>query len=86
MINISMTDHADSSLYHLFERRGLTHSRRHFSAKWLGAAPNYMALRGGRPPSTDVLVALFQKLWGQGRFLLAVKVGWTLLWPPEAQR
>ena len=81
-----MNNHADFSLYHLFERRGLTRSYRHFSAAWLGAAPNYMALRGPRPPSADVLVGLFQRLWREGRLLLAVRVGWTILWMPEAQR
>jgi hypothetical protein len=74
-----MTNHADSSLYRLFERRGLTRSRRHFSADWLGAAPNYMALRRDRPPSTDVLVALFQKLWRRGAFILATQVAWIIL-------
>ena len=86
VINISMKPRADSSLYHLFERRGLTHSRRHFSAEWLCTAPNYLALRGRRPPSTEVLVALFQRLWREGRLLLAIKVGWTILWVPEAAR
>lgn len=85
-INTSMTNHADISLYHLFKRRGLTRSHRHFSTAWLGVAPNYMALRGSRPPSADVLVGLFQKLWREGRFLLAVKVSWTILWMPESPR
>ncbi len=74
------------SIYHLFERRGLTRSHRHFSAEWLGAAPNYLALRGPRLPSVEVLVRLFQKLWRQGRLLLAIRVGWTILWMPEADR
>lgn len=81
-----MTHHADISIYHLFERRGLTRSHRHFSSVWLGAAPNYMALRGARPPSADVLVGLFQRLWRENRLLLAMQVGWTILWLPEAAR
>lgn len=85
-INTGMTKHADLSLYHLFERRGLTRSHRHFSATWLSAAPNYMALRGTRSPSADVLIGLFQRLWREGRLLLAVRVGWTILWMPECAR
>lgn len=81
-----MPNRADSSLYHLFERRGLTNSRRHFSTDWLGAAPNYMALRRDRPPSTDVLVALFQKLWHRGAFTLAARVAWIILCPPGRSR
>lgn len=81
-----MPHHADSSIYHLFQRIGLTTSQRRFSVDWLGAAPNYIALRGARPPSADVLIGLFQKLWCEGRLLLAVRIGWTILWMPEAQR
>jgi len=78
--------HDVSSLYHHFHKRGLTHSHRHFSTEYLGAAPNYLALRGSRAPSANTLIGLFQKLWRQGRLLLAMKVGWTILWLPEAQR
>lgn len=74
-----MPNRPDSSLYHLFAARGLTHSRRHFSSDWLGAAPNYMALRRDRPPSKDVLVALFQKLWRRGAYILAARVAWIIL-------
>jgi len=45
-----------------------------------------MALKGSRGPSAKALIGLFQKLWHQGSLLLAVKVGWTILWLPEAQR
>lgn len=87
MINTSMTHHADISIYRLFHQRGLTRSHRHFSQAWLGAAPNYMALRRTRPPSLGVLIGLFQRLWREGRLLLAVRVAWTVLWlPPEARR
>lgn len=78
--------HADISLYHHFHRRGLTRSHRHFSSHWLGAAENYLALRGQREASSSVLIGLFQRLWRQGRLLLAIKVGWTILWMPEAAR
>ena len=74
------------SIYHLFETRGLTRSRRQFSSQWLGSAENYLALRGERGPSANVLIGLFQKLWAQGRLLLAVRVGWLILWMPEADR
>lgn len=81
-----MKNRTDLSLYHLFKRSGLTTSQRRFSVDWLGAAPNYVALRGTRSPSADVLVGLFQKLWREGRLLLAIRVGWTILWMPEASR
>lgn len=85
-LNTGMTHHADISIYHLFHRRGLTRSHRHFSSHWLGAAENYMALRGDRGPSANTLIGLFQTLWRGGRLLLAVKVGWTILWMPESSR
>lgn len=81
-----MTSHADISIYHHFHQRGLTRSQRHFSTEYLEAAPNYLALRGDREASPNVLIGLFQKLWREGRLLLAIKVGWTILWMPEAAR
>jgi hypothetical protein len=76
----------DSSLYNHFRQRGLTRSQRHFSHHWLNSAENYLSLRGEREASSNVLVGLFQKLWREGRLLLAVKVAWTILWLPEAAR
>jgi hypothetical protein len=79
--------HADISIYHLFLERGLTRSRRDFSSRWLNSAENYLALRGERGPSANTLIGLFQRLWSQGRLMLAIRVGWTILWmPPEARR
>lgn len=86
MINIDMIERADISLYHHFRQRGLTRSRRDFSSRWLNSAENYLALRGERGPSANALIGLFQRLWRQSRFLLAAKVGWTILWMPEASR
>ena len=77
---------ADSSLYHHFHRRGLTTSRRHFSTHWLDAAENYVCLRSGRGPSADVLVGLFQRLWCERRFMLAIHVGWSVLWMTREAR
>lgn len=74
------------NVYHHFQQRGLTRSRRHFSAHWLNAAENYLALRGERGPSANTLIGLFQRLWRQGRLPLAIRVGWTILWLPEASR
>ena len=76
----------DSVIYHYFLQRGLTRSQRHFSTEYLQAAPNYLALRGNRGPSANALIGLFQRLWFQGRPLLAIRVGWTILWLPEGQR
>ena len=72
------------SVYHLFRTKNLTRSKRHFSAYWLNCAENYLVLRGERGPSANALVGLFQTLWRQGRLLLAVRVGWTILWLPES--
>ena len=86
-LNTTMTSHpTDISIYHHFRQRGLTRSHRHFSAHWLNSAENYMALRGERGPSANALIGLFQRLWREGRLLLAVRVGWTILWMPEAAR
>ena len=74
------------NVYHHFRQRGLTRSRRHFSSHWLNSAENYLALRGERGPSANALIRLFQRLWGQGRVVLATRVAWTILWLPEAAR
>ena len=78
--------HADSSLYRQFHRRGLAISQRQFSSHWLGTAENYLCLRGERGPSAAVLIRLFQRLWREGRLLLAVQVGWSILWMTEETR
>ncbi|MNS05835.1 hypothetical protein D3C72_372460 [compost metagenome] len=74
-------------IYHLFQRRGLTDSQRHFSSAWLGRAENYLCLRAGRGPSADVLISLFQTLVREGHLMLAARVAWAVLWlKPEARR
>ena len=74
-------------IYHLFHRRGLTVSQRHFSSAWLGRADNYLCLRAGRGPSADALISLFQTLVREGHLMLAAKVAWAVLWlKPEALR
>lgn len=74
------------TIYYQFFERGLTDSRRHFSSAWLGRAENYLCLRSGREASADVLVELFQTLWREGQFTLAVRVGWAVLWLPQEAR
>ena len=74
-------------IYHHFLERGLCGSKREFSSIWLGRAENYLCLRGDRGPSADALVELFQTLWREGQFALAIRVGWAVLWlTPEARR
>ena len=74
-------------IYHMFERRGLTHSHRHFSRELLQVSDNYMCHRADRGPSADVLIGLFQRLWRSGQIRMAIQVGWSVLWmPPEARR
>lgn len=75
------------NIYHHFFARGLTDSYRHFSSAWLNRAENYLCLRSGRGPSADAHVELFQTLWREGRFVLAARVAWAVLWlKPEARR
>jgi len=73
-------------IYHHFQTQGLTASRRHFSAAWLGRAENYLCLRGDRGPSADAMIELFQTLVREGRLMLAMRVGWAVLWLPEEAR
>lgn len=74
-------------IYHHFLRRGLTDSQRHFSSAWLNRAENYSCIRAGRGPSADALIELFQTLVREGKLMLAVRVGWAVLWlKPEARR
>lgn len=74
-------------IYQHFYKRGLTDSHRHFSSAWLNRAENYLCLRSGRDPSADALVELFQTLWRERQFALAVRVGWAVLWlAPESRR
>ena len=74
-------------IYRHFLERGLTDSQRHFSSAWLGRAENYLCLRAHRGPSADALVELFQTLVREGRFMLAARVAWAVLWlPAEARR
>lgn len=74
-------------IYHHFLARGFTDSHRHFSSAWLNRAENYLCLRGGRGPSADALVELFQTLWRERRLMLAARVAWAVLWlKREARR
>lgn len=73
-------------LYDLMARRGLTHSRRHYSTEWLGLAPNYACLRGDRPPSDSAMLHLARKLLSKRRFILAAHVLQMLLWPENPDR
>lgn len=72
-------------IYQHFRRQGLCASKREFSAL-LGRAENYMCLRGERGPSADALVELFQTLWREGQFALALRVAWAVLWLPQEAR
>ena len=68
------------SIYHHFERVGLTSSKRHFSRVWLNRAENYLCLCGARGPSVDALVQLFRRLWRERRIVLAARVAFEVLW------
>ena len=68
----------DPTIYHLLQRRGLTHSRRHASTELFGAAANYLCLRGDRGPSEKALIHLFRRLLPTHP-ILAARVAWTIL-------
>jgi hypothetical protein len=70
--------------YHQLARRNLTTSLRDYSSYYLGMAENYACLRGERGPSERALINLFRRLWGERRFILAVRVAWTILWGERA--
>ena len=65
--------------YRELHRRGLTTSLRHFSRHWLGAAENYACSRGERGLSRRALRRLHDRLWQEGRYLLAIRLWWSLL-------
>ncbi|MDZ4362104.1 DUF6626 family protein [Brevundimonas sp.] len=74
-------------IYRHFLSLGLTDSHRHFSSAWLNRAENYLCLRADRGPSADALIELFQTLVREGQLMLAVRVGWAVLWlKPQARR
>lgn len=73
-------------LFSLMANRGLTHSRRHLSTEWLGAAPNYACLRGDRLPSEAAMLHLIRKLIEQRRLILAACCLRLLLWPDAPDR
>ena len=66
--------------YDPLRRRKLTHSLRHYSVTWLGAAPNYACVAATRGPSAAALLHLFRALWDRRHFGLAAQVGRALLW------
>lgn len=77
---------AGIDLYHLLRSRGLTHSRRHFSREWCGAAPNYACLRGARQLPDHIVLHIIRRLIKERRFILAGYVMRQLLWPETPER
>lgn len=73
-----------SDFYPLLAQRGLTTSQRDYSSYYLGMAENYACLRGDRGPSARALINLFQRLWEERRYLLALRVARSLLWGGDA--
>jgi hypothetical protein len=77
---------AGIDLYHLLHSRGLTHSRRHFSREWCGAAPNYACLRGERGLPEQIVLRILRRLIRERRFILAAYLARELLWPEAPER
>jgi len=65
---------------------GLVTSRRKLSTEWLGAAPNYVCLRGDRLPSDSAMLHLIRKLLERRRYILAAQVMRMLVWPEHPDR
>ena len=63
-------------LYNMMLRRGLTTSRRDFSQKFCGHAPNYVASGG---MSDRARIAVFNRLIADGHWLLAFRVAQSIL-------
>lgn len=63
--------------YYELHGRGLTRSQRDFSQRWLGMAPNYLCLRGGRELGRRALKTLSARLWREGYPILAARVAWA---------
>lgn len=70
-------------MYELLRRYRLTASGRHFSTYWCERAPNYLALGAGL--STDAKLSVFRRLIARRRWLLAVRVGWNVLFGTGAR-
>ena len=67
-------------IYHLMSERRLTNSLRDFSNYYLGMAKNYACLRSDRRPSERALIHLFQRLWKERHYVLALRIAWLVLW------
>ena len=72
--------------YYELHLRGLTRSRRHFSQRWLGMAPNYLSLRGERELGRRAFKTLSSRLWREGHPILAARVAWASIRAEGARR
>lgn len=68
-----------TAIYLLLERKKITWSRRDASTYLLGMNPSYLAQRGDRELSERALINLFQFLWRERRYSLALGVAHELL-------
>jgi hypothetical protein len=68
-------------IYALLFKRGLTTSQRDFSVYWLGKSPSYYATTGAQ--SEGAMVAVFRKLFEEGRWLLALRVARMVMFGPS---
>ena len=63
--------------YELLLNHKATTSRRHFSVRWCGRSPSYLATQ--HEPSLDALVTVLRRLVAAGRWLLALRVAYKIL-------
>lgn len=75
-----------NDLYDMMAKRGLTHSRRHFSTTLLGAAHNYATSNRHGRPSDSTLLHLIRWLLDRGRYILALHCLQMLVWPDRPDR
>jgi hypothetical protein len=68
-------------IYELLLKRGLTTSQRDFSTYWAGKSPSYFATTGGL--SEGAMIAVFRKLFEEGRWLLALRVARMVMFGPS---
>ena len=71
-----------NKVYELLLKRRLTTSQRDFSTYWLGKSPSYFATTGG---SDGAMIAVFRKLFEEGRWLLALRVARMVMFGPSTK-
>lgn len=68
------------SLYQYLARHKVTWSKRDASTYLFGMNPSYLAQLGDGELSERALINLFQHLWEERRYVIALRVARAILW------